>query len=255
MDAVIGGTQLTHLPNLESVREEKVATPYGDPSGPVTIGLCAGREIAFLPRHGNPHSLAPHKINYRANMWALKELGATQILSIATSGGIREDFGPAVLVVPDQVIDYTHGRESTYHDGTDGEPVRHIDFTQPYSEQLRRRIIEAAHAAGESVHDGGCYGCFNGPRLETAAEISKLGRDGCDLVGQTGMPEATLARELGMEYAAICPIVNHAAGLGDSKQEISREELNRTRAAVFERIVKIVAVFAAQQSERKPALA
>lgn len=255
MDAVIGGTHLTRLPNLDSVREEKISTPFGDPSGPVSIGLCGGRQIAFLPRHGNPHALAPHKINYRANMWALKELGVTQILSIATSGGIREDFGPAALVVPDQIIDYTHGRESTYHDGTDGEPVRHIDFTQPYSEHLRRRITEAAQTAGESVYNGGCYGCFNGPRLETAAEISKLARDGCDLVGQTGMPEAALARELGIEYAAICPIVNHAAGLGDSKQEISREELTRTRAAAFERVVKIVAAFAAQQVVRKPAFA
>lgn len=255
MDAVIGGTHLTRLPNLESVREERVPTPFGDPSGPVSIGLCGGREIAFLPRHGNPHALAPHRINYRANMWALKKLGVTQILSIATSGGIRDDFGPAALVVPDQIIDYTYGRESTYHDGTNGEPVRHIDFTRPYSEPVRQRIIEAAKTAGESVRDGGWYGCFNGPRLETAAEISKLAGDGCDLVGQTGMPEAALARELGVEYAAICPIVNHAAGLGDSKQEISREELTRTRSAVFERVVKIVAAFAAQPIAREPALA
>ena len=201
MDAVIGGTHLTRLPNLESVREERVPTPFGDPSGPVSIGLCGSREIAFLPRHGNPHALAPHRINYRANMWALKKLGVTQILSIATSGGIRDDFGPAALVVPDQIIDYTHGRESTYHDGTNGEPVRHIDFTCPYSERLRRRIIEAAKSAGESVHDGGCYGCFNGPRLETAAEIISecisrgcLQRFGGDIAADTGRRRAFLQK-------------------------------------------------------------
>lgn len=256
MDAVIGGTQVTQLPNLEGVRQEKVSTPFGDPSGPVSIGTCGGREIAFLPRHGNPHALAPHRINYRANLWALKEVGVTQILSIATSGGIREAFGPAVLVVPDQIIDYTYGREHTYFDGTDGEPVKHIDFTEPYSPTVRRRILEAAKAAGEEVFDGGCYGCFNGPRLETASEIRKLALDGCDLVGQTGMPEATLAAELGLEYAAICPIVNHAAGIGDSKHQISREELTATRAAAMQRVVKILSAFAAQgAAARQPALA
>lgn len=255
MDAVIGGTHLTSLPNMESIRQEKVSTPFGDPSGPVSIGLYSGREIAFLPRHGNPHALAPHKINYRANIWALKELGVTQIFSIATSGGIRQEFGAGVLVVPDQIIDYTYDRESTYFDGTNGEPVRHIDFTEPYSEAVRRRIIAAAEAAGEKAHDGGCYGCFNGPRLETAAEIARLAKDGCDLVGQTGMPEAALARELGIDYAAICPIVNPAAGLGDSKHAISREEITRTRLAAFERVVKILAVFAAQHGVREPELA
>lgn len=246
MDAVIGGTQITRLPNMSSVRQERVSTPYGDPSGAISIGMVGGREIAFLPRHGDPHALAPHKINYQANIWALRELGVKHILSIATSGGIRDAFGPSALVVPDQVIDYTYGRQDTYFDGTTGEPVRHIDFTQPYSQRVRQRIIDAATAAGETVHDGGCYGCFNGPRLETAAEIRRLKNDGCDLVGQTGMPEAALARELGVEYAAICPIVNHAAGMGSSKHEISREELTATRLAALERVVKILAAFAAQ---------
>lgn len=256
MDAVIGGTQVTQLPNLERVRHENIRTPFGDPSGPVAIGTCAGREIAFLPRHGNPHALAPHRINYRANLWALKEVGGTQVLSIATSGGIREAFGPAVLVVPDQIIDYTHGREHTYFDGTNGEPVRHIDFTEPYSQAVRRRILDAVRSVGDQAFDGGCYGCFNGPRLETAAEIRKLASDGCDLVGQTSMPEATLAAELGLAYAAICPIVNHAAGIGDSKHQVSRAEITATRASVMERVMKIVSAFASQgAAARQPTLA
>jgi 5'-methylthioinosine phosphorylase len=243
MDAVIGGTHLTRLAILESPRVEKVTTPFGETSGPISIGSCAGAELAFMPRHGDPHALAPHKINYRANMWALKELGARHVVAIATSGGIRLEYGPGVLVVPDQIIDYTHGRDDTYFDGTSGEPVKHIDFTEPYSHAVRRRILDTAKAAGEEAQDGGCYGCFNGPRLETAAEIRRLARDGCDLVGQTGMPEAALARELGLEYAALCPIVNHAAGLGDSKKAISREQLTRTRVAALERVARILTAF------------
>lgn len=246
MDAVIGGTHITSLPNLRSVRREKLRTPFGDPSAEVMIGLFGDREIAFLPRHGDPHALAPHMINYRANLWALHELGVKQVVSIATCGGIRDAFGPGVLVLPDQIIDYSHGRIGTFHDGTDGKPVRHVDFTQPYSEALRQRVLAAARQAGEAIADGGCYGCCNGPRLETAAEVAKLAQDGCDLVGQTGMPEAALARELGICYAAICPIVNHAAGIGDSRFEISRAELAATRTAALARIMKILTVFASQ---------
>lgn len=245
MDAIIGGTHITSLPGLTGLRSAEVRTPYGQPSGPVTFGQLAGREVAFLPRHGAPHALAPHKINYRANLWALKELGVDQVFSIATCGGIRADFGPGVLVVPDQIIDYTHGRADTYHDGSDGLPVRHAEFTLPYAEALRSRLLAAAEAAGQAVADGGCYGCCNGPRLETAAEVRRLARDGCDLVGQTGMPEAALARELGLGYAAICPIVNHAAGLGDSRLEIPRAELAATREEALERILKILAALVA----------
>ena len=243
MDAIIGGTQITSLPGLTGLRSVTMETPYGPPSGSVTIGELAGREVAFLPRHGAPHALAPHKINYRANLWALREVGVSQVISIATCGGLRADFGPGVLVVPDQIIDYTHGRADTYHDGSDGQPVRHADFTQPYTEALRQRLLVAAKAAGQIVADDGCYGCCNGPRLETAAEVRRLARDGCDLVGQTGMPEAALARELALGYAAICPIVNHAAGLGDSKLEIARAELAATREEALGRILKILAFF------------
>ena len=169
-------------------------------------------------------------------------------IPIATSGGIRPEYGPGALVVPDQIIDYTHGRQDTYFDGISGVPLKHIDFTEPYSHTVRRRLLDAARAAEEEAHNGGCYACFNGPRLETAAEIRRMARDGCDLVGQTGMPEAALARELGLEYAALCPIVNHAAGLGDSKKAISRDQLTRTRTASLDRVARILTAFMTDQA-------
>lgn len=243
MDAVLGGSKLTSLPNMTDIRTEKVTTPYGDPSATISIGRVGGREVAFLPRHGNPHMFAPHAINYRANLWALKEIGARRVFSVATSGGIRDTFKAGDFVVPDQIIDYTHGRADTYFDGLDGKPVHHIDFTQPYHEGVRQAILKAVRDAGETAHDGGCYGCCNGPRLETAAEIRMLKRDGCDLVGQTGMPEAALAVELELPYAALCPIVNPAAGIGGSAAAISREEIVRIRAAMFARIEAILEAF------------
>lgn len=243
MDAVLGGTKLTSLPNMTGIRTERVTTPYGNPSAVISIGSVGGREVAFLPRHGDPHMLAPHRINYRANLWALKEFGATRVFSVATSGGIRSTFGAGDFVVPDQVIDYTHGRADTYFDGTDGKPVHHIDITQPYDEGVRQAILKAVKDADETAHSDGCYGCVNGPRLETAAEIRMMLRDGCDLVGQTGMPEAALALELKLPYAALCPIVNPAAGLGDSATAISREEIVRVREGMFVRIERILEAF------------
>ena len=240
MDAVIGGSQLASLAMLADLRHERVSTPFGDPSGPVTIGRIAGRELAFLPRHGDPHVLPPHRINYRANIWALRELGIANVIAIATSGGMRDDFGPGVLVAPDQIVDYTYGRAHTFSDGDTDEPVLHVDFTQPFTASLRTRLFDAAARAGITLADGGCYACFNGPRLETAAEIRAFIRDGCDLVGQTLMPEAGLAREAGLAYAALCPIVNHAAGLGGSREGISRAELTATRAAAIERVTRIL---------------
>lgn len=245
MYAVIGGTHTTRLPVLEHERLEQVRTPYGEPSGAITIGSIAGNAFAFLPRHGNPHMLPPHKINFRANIWALRSLGLTGIIAIGTSGGLAEAFGPGTIVCPDQIIDYTWGREHTFSDGLSTEPVVHVDLTHPFSAQLRDRLQAAAGSAGVAVFDGGCYACFNGPRLETAAEIRKLARDGCDLVGQTLMPEAGLAREVGLDYAALCPIVNHAAGMGDSKHGIVRANLKATREAAMEQVMLILARFAA----------
>lgn len=243
MDAVLGGSKLTSLPNMTDIRSQTVTTPYGAPSAAVSIGRLGGREVAFLPRHGDPHMFAPHAINYRANLWALKELGAERVFSVATSGGIRPAFRAGDFVVPDQIVDYSHGRADTYFDGTNGKPVHHIDFTRPYDEGVRAAILKAVGDVGETAHDEGCYACVNGPRLETAAEIRMLARDGCDLVGQTGMPEAALAAELELPYAALCPIVNPAAGVGDSAAAISREEIVRVRAAMFVRIERILEAF------------
>lgn len=219
MLAIIGGSGLTQLATLEVVRREVVRTPYGEPSGALTFGKLGGNEVVFLARHGYGHTIAPHQVNYRANIWALKHVEASAIVSVASVGGIRADFVPGTLVVPDQIIDYTWGRKSTFFEGTD-EPVVHIDFTHPYDEPLRRRILAAAAAVGEHAFDGGVYASTQGPRLETAAEINRLERDGAELVGMTGMPEAALARELQVPYAAINVIANFAAGRGASETGI-----------------------------------
>ena len=224
MLAVIGGSGLTELSSLEGVRRNTVRTPYGEPSASVTHGTIRGRALMFLARHGYGHTIPPHEINYRANLWALREEGASRIVSVASVGGVRADLGPGVLVVPHQIIDYTWGRPSTYFEGGNG-PVTHIDFTNPYTGELRQRILEAARAAGETVLDGGIYAATQGPRLESAAEIDRLERDGADMVGMTGMPEAALARELGLEYAAIAVVVNHAAGRGESKDGIALDRI------------------------------
>ena len=225
MLAIIGGSGLTHLANLSVSRRELVRTPYGEPSGPLTLGAISGQATIFLARHGYGHTIPPHEVNYRANIWALKEMGATEIISVASVGGIREDMKPGDIVVPHQIIDYTWGRRSTFHEG-EHCTVTHIDFTDPYDEALRQRIIQAARASGVTVGDGGTYGTTQGPRLETAAEINRMARDGCDMVGMTGMPEAVLARELGLPYAALIVIANYAAGRQDSQHGIHFDAIN-----------------------------
>ncbi|MGE0311598.1 MAG: S-methyl-5'-thioinosine phosphorylase [Lautropia sp.] len=238
--AIIGGSGLAHLVGLESIRREVVRTPWGTPSCALSHGRLGGTPIVFLARHGYGHTIAPHDINYRANLWALREVGVTGILSVATVGGIRADMGPGVLVVPDQIIDYTTGRASSYYSGPD-QPVVHVDLTWPYDGAMRRRLLEAAAAAGETVVDGGCYGCTQGPRLETAAEIRRLERDGCDLVGMTGMPEATLARELEIPYATLAVVANHAAGKGDATDAVALDAIASVLDATMGRVVDILA--------------
>lgn len=217
--AVIGGTGVYALGELADVESHQPATPYGAPSGPVRIGTYAGKRVAFLARHGEGHSLPPHKINYRANLAALKALGASRVLALNTVGGITGRFGPRVLACPDQLIDYTWGRVSTLCEEP-GSEVLHVDFGDPYTPALRRQVIEAAAQAGVALVDGGCYGATQGPRLETRAEIARMHRDGCDLVGMTGMPEAGLARELGLDYACLAIVANWAAGAGPDVEEI-----------------------------------
>jgi 5'-deoxy-5'-methylthioadenosine phosphorylase len=212
--AIIGGTGLTSLHNLKIVRREVVHTPYGEPSGPLTYGELGGKEVVFLPRHGSGHNIPPHRINYRANISALKETGVTKVIAVAAVGGIRMDMVPGRLVVPDQIIDYTWSRANTFFD--EGlTHVTHVDFTHPYSNELRELIIKAARAARLDIAEEGTYGATQGPRLETAAEVNRIESDGCTIVGMTGMPEAVLAREADLSYATCAVVANMAAGRGD----------------------------------------
>ena len=209
--AVIGGTGVDALGELADVETHQPVTPYGAPSGPIRVGTYAGKRVAFLARHGEGHSLPPHKINYRANLAALKAIGASRVLAMNTVGGITAQCGPRVLACPDQLIDYTWGRISTLCEEP-GTEVLHVDFGDPYTPSLRADVIAAAKQAGVALVDAGCYGATQGPRLETKAEIARMRRDGCDLVGMTGMPEAALARELELPYACLALVVNPAAG-------------------------------------------
>jgi 5'-methylthioinosine phosphorylase len=228
--AIIGGTGVYRLASLEGSEPVQGDTPWGAPSGPVRVGLLAGRRVAFLARHGEGHSLPPHRVNYRANLWQLKSLGAQRVLAINTVGGITERFGPRVLALPDQLIDYTWGRSASFWDGEGGE-VLHVDFGDPYTPSLRQAVREAAARSGTALLDGGCYGATQGPRLETRAEIARMRRDGCDLVGMTGMPEAGLARELGLDYACLAVVANWAAGCGDDAEITMAEVLANVEAA------------------------
>ncbi len=217
--AIIGGTGLAGMEGLKVIRREMVKTPYGAPSCPLIIGELQGRPVAFLARHGNTHAIPPHQINYSANLWALQSVGIEQIIAVGAVGGIAEECSTGTLVVPDQIIDYTHGRTATFHDGPPDE-VRHIDFTHPYDQGLREALVTAAKATGEACVGSGTYGVTQGPRLETAAEVRRLERDGCTIVGMTGMPEAALARELGIAYACCAVVVNPAAGKADGPIEM-----------------------------------
>jgi 5'-methylthioinosine phosphorylase len=245
--AVIGGTGVYKLADLQDVETRELDTRFGAPSGPVRIGTLDGQRVAFLARHGEGHSVPPHQVNYRANLQALKDLGATRVLALNTVGGITDACGPRVLACPDQLIDYTWGRISTIcEDGTDGSGgsgVLHVDFGDPYTHLLRQQILAAAREAGVDLVDGGCYGATQGPRLETRAEIRRMRRDGCDLVGMTGMPEAGLAREMGLEYACLAIVANWAAGCG-TDEEITMEEVLANVAAASSGIPSLVAALA-----------
>lgn len=238
MLAIIGGTGLSQLSNLDVSRRQAVRTPYGEPSGPLTFGAIRGAEVVFLARHGYGHTISPHQVNYRANLWSLKEQGVRKIVSVASVGGIRADLGPGKIVVPTQIIDYTWGRAGTFFEGE--APVRHIDFTEPYSGALRKKILAAAKSCGEAIVDGAVYAATQGPRLETAAEVDRLERDGADIVGMTGMPEAVLARELEVEYAAIAVVVNHAAGRGESARGIRLQEIGEVLQEAMARVRNII---------------
>jgi 5'-methylthioinosine phosphorylase len=236
--AIIGGSGLTSMETLEIIRREVVHTPYGEPSAPITFGMLDGTEVAFLPRHGVGHTIPPHQINYRANIWAVKQIGVERVLGIAAVGGITAGMVPGYIVIPDQIIDYTWGRGHTYFED-DLNHVTHIDFTHPYCEELRQALLVAGKKSEQEVINGGTYGATQGPRLETSAEIHKMEQDGCDLVGMTGMPEAALARELELCYASCSVVANWAAGKGDGGV-ITMEEIEHNLITGMERVRQLI---------------
>ena len=212
--AIIGGSGLTALDGLNITRQQMQQTPYGQPSGPLTFGTLNEREIVFLPRHGNPHVIPPHKINYRANIWALKQNKIRNVIAVNAVGGITPGMYPGRLVIPSQIIDYTWGRNHTYF-SEDIDHVTHVDFSFPYSDSLHQCLLQAVNNTQIDCFFGGTYGATQGPRLESIAEIRRMETDGCDLVGMTGMPEVALARELDLDYASVCVGANWAAGKSD----------------------------------------
>lgn len=220
--AIIGGTGLAHLSDLMIINKQMVNTPYGPASAPLITGELCNESVIFIARHGHGHTIPPHKINYQANIWALKSLGVEQIIAVAAVGGITEKMSPKTIVIPDQLIDYTYGREHTFF-SDDFNSDRHIDFTRPYTERIRQAMLSVAAQMSCQIVDGGVYAATQGPRLETAAEINKLEKDGCDIVGMTGMPEASLARELEMDYATCAVVANW--GAGRDKDKITMDDI------------------------------
>jgi 5'-methylthioinosine phosphorylase len=239
MLAIIGGRGLTELENLKITHRQVMRTPFGEPSGAFLFGTLNGHEVIFLARHGFGYTIPPHLVNYRANLWALREQGVSDVVSVATVGGIRADLIPGSLVVPDQVLDYTHGRDYTFF-GNRNTSYRNIDFTLPYSSKLRSRILRGAEQVQQPCLDGGVYATTQGPRLDSIAEINRYERDGADMVGMTGMPETALAKELDMSYATIAVVVNYAAGRGDSQTSINMEGVNATARTAMDSVRAIL---------------
>jgi len=213
--AIIGGTGLDRWPGLDVIEAIPVETPYGDLASPLLHGRIDELEVVFLARHGEKHAVPPHRINARANLWALHAVGVPRIFAVSSVGGIAPWMGPACVAVPDDVIDYTWGRQHTFFDGEIGALTEaHVDMTESYAAHGRRALLAAAAQTGIDCHDGGVMGITQGPRLETPAEVRRLRNDGCDMVNMTGMPEVALAREIGLEYATLAVSINWAAGLG-----------------------------------------
>lgn len=235
--AVIGGTGLAQLDGLEAVRPLQCVTPFGEPSAELLCGRLADVEVIFLARHGRPHRIPPHRVNYRANLWALKDSGAEAVIAVNAVGGIHPVMGAGHFCVPHQIIDYTWGRPGTFFE-TDLEWVTHIDFTHPYDETLRQHLLQALTDLGAVHSSRGVYAATQGPRLESAAEIQRLERDGCDVVGMTGMPEAALARELGLPYACLALVVNPAAGKAPGV--ITMEAIEAVMASGMEQVKAVL---------------
>ncbi|MCU0972026.1 MAG: S-methyl-5'-thioinosine phosphorylase [Gammaproteobacteria bacterium] len=222
---IIGGSGLARLSTLRVTHREVMHTPFGEASAPLTHGRLEALEVVFLPRHGPGHTIPPHKINYRANIWALKHIGVTQVIGMAAVGGITERMAPGQICIPDQILDYTWGRTHTFFE-SDLSQVTHIDFTEPYCDEVRQALVGAGRRGGIELVVGGTYAATQGPRLETAQEIRRIERDGGDIVGMTGMPEAALAREVGLCYACCAVVVNRAAGKGEGPITMAEIEAN-----------------------------
>lgn len=231
--ALIGGTGLNEL--AEATETIEMDTPFGPPSAPIRVISTDPVRLLFLPRHGSPHRFPPHRVNYRANLWALKEAGAGQVLAVSAVGGITDAYRPGTLAAPDQLIDYSWGRQHTFFDSED-VPLVHVDFTHPYEGRLRDRLLQTAATQSIDLVDGGCIGVFQGPRLESGAEVERARRDGCDMAGMTSLPETALARELGLDFAGIAVVSNWGAGVSgaliseDDIAETLKEPMARVRA-------------------------
>jgi len=235
---LIGGSGLNHLSALDIKHREFVRTPYGDPSGPLIFGHYAGQEIVFLARHGMGHTIPPHAVNFRANIWALHSVGVRIIIAVAAVGAITASFPSGGLAFPDQIIDYTYGREHTFFDGTQGE-VKHVDFSYPYDAEVRHVLTQSAQECGFNNCDASCaYAATQGPRFESAAEIDRLERDGADIVGMTGMPECGLARELDIRYATIAVVSNAAAGRDG--EQISLDDIYANLNSGIEKVEQVL---------------
>ncbi len=234
---LIGGTGLDHWGRAR--RSHGIDTPYGPPSASLAEHGIAGCEVLFLPRHGEGHQIPPHAVNYRANIDAFRQLGVDGIVAVNAVGGITKDCYPGRLVIPDQLIDYTWGRAHTFSLDA-GDELRHVEFAEPFSANLRTGLLEAGRRAGLDVHAGGCLAVSQGPRLESAAEIVRFKRDGCDLVGMTSMPEAALAREAALDYASLCVSANWAAGLAEP---VSMQAIDKTLAGAMLEVRELLEVF------------
>ena len=219
---LIGGTGLDHWG--EAVNTLAITSVYGQPSAVLTEYHYGDSQIFFLPRHGPGHAIPPHAVNYRANIDAFKQLQVEGIIAINAVGGISSSNAPGTVTVPDQLIDYTWGRAHSFSLTAD-DPLQHVEFAGPFDGDLRAGLLRAAAMAEVDVNIGGCIAVSQGPRLETAAEIQRFKQDGCDMVGMTSMPEASLAREAGMEYASLCVNANWGAGLEEEPVTMTAIEL------------------------------
>lgn len=233
---VIGGSGLYEIKGLTIKKRKKITTPFGRPSDVYIIGQIENKEVIFLPRHGGIHNLPPHAINYRANIWGFKKLGVQRIISVSAVGSIKKGLRPGDIVVLDQIIDMTKNRKLTFYDGQDG--VVHIDFTEPYCPEMRQAILKAGKLARIPLKKGGTYVAVEGPRLETAAEIKAFDTLGADVVGMTGMPETSLARELEICYLGISVVANYAAGI--SKRKLTTTEVLETMKASTGKIKQLL---------------